>query len=145
MALKSKPGIAAACAVLLLAAMAYLRDPPWLLNVTSGLTSWETDEQGARYRWTNGRASFFVPADAGSIVLTVRSMKDAPADWPITATITIDDRPATVVTFRDEGWREIGIRLPPRGSRRVRRFDIKLDRLRSAQRGIQLQEIRLQR
>ena len=122
----------------LAAVLAYLRDPPWLVNVTSGLTAWETDAQGVRYRWTRGRASFFVPADAGEITLGLRSVKDTPEDWPITAVISLDDRPANLVRFEDEQWHTVRLRLPPPGSRAVRRVDIKLDRLRSGQRGLQL-------
>ena len=125
-------------AAVLLAALAYLRDPPWLVNVTSGLTAWETDADGSRYRWTGGRASFFVPADAGTITLHVRSATESPSAWPTTATVTIDDRPAEIIRFNNERWRAIRLRLPPPGRRAVRRVDIRLDRLPSGQRGIQL-------
>jgi hypothetical protein len=145
MAVRSRAAIVIVYAAVLLAALAYLRDPPWLISVTSGLTGWETDDAGVRYRWTRGRASFFVPADSGAVVLTMRSARGSPADWPITATITIDDRPAQIVTFPDEGWREVKLRLPRPGSRDVRRLDIRLDRLRARQLGIQLQEVRLER
>jgi hypothetical protein len=145
MVLRSRAAIIIVSAGTLLAALAYLRDPPWLLNVTSGLTAWEVDDAGARYRWTRGRASFFVPADSAAVVLTMRSAKHSPADWPITATITIDDRPAQIVTFPDDAWREVKLRLPRRGSRDVRRLEIKLDRLRGGQLGIQLQDVRLER
>ena len=122
----------------LVAALAYLRDPPWLVHVTSGLTGWETGADGVRYRWTGGHASFFVPADAGNVTLRLRGFKEAPSDWPVTATLLIDDRPVDRVTFDDERWRTVRVRLPPPGERRVRRVDIKLDRLRSGQRGLQL-------
>ena len=125
-------------AAAVVAALAYLRDPPWLLNLTSGLSPWETDAEGIRYRWTRGRASFFVPADAGEIALRLRSIKDTPADWPITATIAIDGRPADRIRIDDEQWQTVRFRLPPRGTRAVRRIDISLDRLRAGQRGLQL-------
>jgi hypothetical protein len=142
-ALRSRASVLV-CLAILLPALAYLHDPPWLSTVTSGLSAWETDEGGMRYRWTGGHASFFVPADRRAIVLTMRSDKDAPSDWPITATITIDDRPAEIVTFRDEDWHDIRLRLPPRGRRDFRRIDVKLDRVRSRQRGIQLREVRVE-
>ncbi len=128
-------------AAAVVAALAYLRDPPWLVNVTSGLRGWQTDAGGVPYRWTGGRASFFVPADTGAITLRVRSVKDTPSDWPITATITIDDRPAEIIRFDDESWRTVRLRLPPQSSRAVRRIDIKLDRLRSGHRGVQLSTV----
>ena len=59
----------AGCALLVLGA-AYLRDPPWLGQITSGLRTWETDRRhGERFRWTTGRASFFVPREARVMTL----------------------------------------------------------------------------
>jgi len=142
MALRPKAALGVAAIVTLLGAAAYLRDPPWLVRVTSGLGGWETDEAGHRYRWTRGRASFFVPADAAAVVLTMRDLKDIPANWPVTATITIDDRPGQVVRLRDGSWQEVILRLPPRANRAVRRIDVHLDRVRSRQRGIQLRDVR---
>ena len=131
------------CIAALLAVLAYLRDPPWLANVSSGLTAWETDAAGIRYRWTRGHASFFVPTDAGAITLTLRSVKDTPADWPITVTTTIDDRPVHTLSFTDETWRDVTLQLPERGKRKFRRIDLKLDRLRARQRGVQLRDVRI--
>ena len=141
MALKRELWITIFCAVAVLAAVAYLRDPPWLLQVTSGLSKWEAGDDGIRYRWTRGRASFFVPADASSAILTMRSVRHLPDDWPITATMTIDDRPVRVIMFHDEEWREVRLRMPPPGSRDVARIDITLDRARYG-RGLQLQQVR---
>ena len=129
----------------LLPLLAYLRDPPWLHDVTTGLGAWQVDETGERYRWTGARASFFVPADSTTISLTMRALNDTPEDWPINAMITVDDRPAQLVPFPDESWRTIRIRLPPPGERAVRRIDIHLDRVRRHQPGIQLREPRLDR
>lgn len=124
------------------AALAYLRDPPWLLATTSGLRGWETDRDGARFRWTSGHASFFVPADWSAVELPLRATFDSPTDWPIVATVTIDDRPADRVVLSDDTWRRVVIRLPPRGTRRVRRMNIRLDRTRDGNRGVQLGEVR---
>src|SRR5512132_3175462 len=79
---------AAACA-----AFAYLRDPPWLISVTSGLRPWEIDISGRRYRWMGGHASLFVPSDARLISIPLRTSFDAPGDAAITVSIAIDDRP----------------------------------------------------
>ncbi|HEX6974233.1 MAG TPA: hypothetical protein VF147_07525 [Vicinamibacterales bacterium] len=123
------------------AALAYLRDPGWLLTTTSGLRRWETDRDGTRFRWTSGHASFFVPSDWAIVDLPMRATFDSPADWPITATVTIDDRPADRITFTDGAWRLATLRLPPRGDRKVRRIDIRLDRTRDDNRGLQLGEV----
>lgn len=120
------------------AALAYLRDPPWLLATTSGLGGWETDRDGARFRWTSGHASFFVAADWSAVELPICATFDTPADWPIVATVAVDDRPADRVVLGDDTWRHVVIRMPPRGARRVRRIDIRLDRTRHGNRGVQL-------
>lgn len=122
----------------LAAAVAYLRDPPWLIDVTSGFTRWESDRAGTRYRWMGGHASFFVPAGARSVSIPMRALFDSLQDWPITATITIDDRAADRVVFTDEAWRTSWLRLPPPGRRRVRRIDIRVDRTRPGNRGLQV-------
>ena len=123
------------------AALAYLRDPPWLLTTTSGLLGWGTDRDGTRYRWTVGHASFFVPADWTAIDLPLRATFQSPADWPISVTVSVDDRPADRIVLTDDSWRHLLIRLPPRATRRVRRLDIRADRTREGNLGVQLGEI----
>ena len=123
-------------------ALAYLRDPPWLADQVSGLRGWQTDRDGTRVRWTSGHASFFVPAEWTGLELPLRATFDSPRDWPIVATITIDDRLADRVELADGTWRRIVLRMPARGSRRVRRIDIRLDRVRDENHGILLGEVR---
>jgi hypothetical protein len=125
--------------LLILAALAYLRDPPWLIRVTSGMGRWETDRDGTRYRWTSGHASFFAASSTEWVTFRMRAPKSDPRDWPITATITVDDRPADVIKVNEEEWSVVRLRLPSRGGRKLRRIDVKLDRLRSENRGVQLQ------
>lgn len=129
----------AACAAV--AALAYLRDPPWLAGTTSGLSGWTTGAGGTRYRWAGSHASFFVPADARGIVIPVRATFDSPQDWPVAVEVTLDDRAVDRLTLRDAEWRPIEIRMPPPGSRRHRRVDIRLDRTRAPDRGIQIGDI----
>ncbi len=131
--------IVGVAAIVLIAALAYLRDPPWLVRVTAGLADFETDGDGTRYRWTRGRGSFFVPAANEFVTFRIRAPKEDPADWPITATVTIDDRPADVIKVSDQEWSLVRLRLPSRAGRKVRRIDIKLDRVRAGNRGVQLQ------
>lgn len=138
----------AAIAVVLCGAaalLAWLRDPAWVLSYSHGLRPPEVQADGRRARWTEGHAAFHVPADLRSVTLPLRSLKEHPADWPITALITVDDRPIERVTFQDESWRLITVRLPPRGNRRARRVDIKLDRVRSRNLGIQIGEVEFNR
>lgn len=128
--------------VALIAALAYLRDPPWLIHVTSGLRGWEQTDEGTRYRWMNGHASFFVPADKATIDLPLRAIFERPSDWPINAEILVDDVTAARVAFEDERWQVVRVGLPSPGSRRVRRIDIRVDRTRSSERGLQVGEVR---
>ena len=132
--------LAAAIAVPVLA---YLRDPPWLITYTAGFGRWHQDPGARRFRWMGGHASFFVPSDARAIELPVRTTF-AVGDWPITVTVSIDDRPADRTTLSDDQWRSMLLRLPPAGSRRVRRIDIRLDRTRDEDHGVMVGEPRVE-
>ena len=132
-------GIAAIGVVI--AALWYLHDPSWLVSYSSGFHPWETASDGREYRWTKGHASFFIPSNAKRITLPLRSLSDTPQDWPITLTLMIDDRPVDRLTFTDEAWHEVSVRLPERSTRRVRRIDLTVDRVRSRLRGVQLGQV----
>jgi hypothetical protein len=129
-----------AIAVIVVGALAYLRDPPWLLTTTSGLGDWQSDA-GTRFRWMGGHASFFVQSDRQVVIVPLRATFDRPADWPIVATVTIDDRPADRVVLSDSAWRRCILRMPRGASRRTRRIDIRVNRMRDNARGAQVGEI----
>jgi hypothetical protein len=99
-----------------IAVLIWLRDPSWLARMEYGFGAWEVDADGTRYRWTAGRASFFVPADASEVRVPLRV--------PV--------------------WRASRLRLPPRGSRRFRRIDIHVDRT-QGDRGVQVGEVQVAR
>jgi hypothetical protein len=122
------------------AALAYLRDPPWLLSITSGLREQRRDPTGKTFRTMAGHASFFVPADAASVEIPLRGVFESEKDWPITVTIAIDDRPADRLTLTDASWHVSTLRLPPPARRRVRRIDIRANRTRSDQRAVEVGE-----
>ena len=128
----------------IVALLAYLRDPPWVLSYVYGLRDWEFDSEGRRVRWTAGHAAFHVPADLRGVVLPLRFEKH-PLDWSRTVLVTVDDDPAAQVTFTDDSWHLVTVRLPPRGMRRARRVDLKLDRVSSGNRGLQLGEVQFLR
>lgn len=128
-------------AIALIAALAYLRDPPWLADLESGFRGWETAADGTRYRWTSGHASLFVPATLSAIVIPANTTF-APGDPPVRLSISIDDQPVTNDLLTDERWLERSIQLPPPGRRRLRRVDIRVDRVRAGNRGVQVGEIR---
>jgi hypothetical protein len=138
------PRVRLAAVVVLAAAIAvpllvYLRDPPWLITTTSGFGRWQQEPGGPRFRWMGGHASFFVRSGARAIELPVRTTFAA-GDWPVTVTVSIDDRPADRITLSDARWRSMLLRLPPAGSRRVRRIDIRLDRTRDEDHGVMVGE-----
>lgn len=122
-------------------ALAYLRDPPWLLTMSSGLRGWETAADGTRFRWAGAHASFFVPSDARDVRLRLRTTFDRPGEWPIEVSISIDDQRVERVVLSDASWRDSVIRLPAPGGRRVRRIDVRTDRARDDNRAVQLGEI----
>jgi hypothetical protein len=123
--------------------LAYLRDPPWLLATASGFRGWEQGTDGTRFRWMGGHASFFVSANAHTVELPVRTSLVG-EDWPITLSVSIDDRPADRIVLADGEWHSIMLRLPPPGRRRVRRVDIRLDRTRDEDHGAAIGEPRIQ-
>jgi hypothetical protein len=129
----------------LVSALAYLRDPPWLAELESGFRRWETASDGTRYRWTGGHASFFVPAASRAIVIPARTTFNDPADPPVLVSIAIDDRQADEFVLRDAQWRAHELQLPPPGHRRLRRIDVRVDRVRPGLRGVQVGEIRVLR
>jgi hypothetical protein len=131
-------------AAALVPTLLWLRDPPWLGRIESGLGPWSTDESGTRSRWTAGRASFFVPAEASEVRLPLRPGRDT-AEWPVVVTVSVDDRLADRMTLTQDEWYVSRVRLPPPGSRRFRRIDIHADRTVDGTYGVQLGEVQVAR
>jgi hypothetical protein len=134
---------AALTAIALAGTLACLRDPPWLLSMSSGLRQWETSSDGRRFRWAGPHASFFVPSDRHDMRLPLRTTFDRPDEWPIAVSIAIDDEPAERIVLSTAEWRDVVVRLPPRANRRVRRVDLRADRARDDNRAVQVGEITL--
>ena len=122
-------------------ALWYLRDPAWLIGQTTGLRGWERDADGTPYRWSGGHASFFVPSDARSIRLPVATTFDARGAEPMVVTFSVDDARAARLLLTSEGWHDVTLPLPPRGSRRVRRVDIRTSVTRDDSHGVKLGEL----
>ena len=135
--------LVAVCSVTVIATLAYLRDPAWLIGVESGFRNWETAGDGTRYRWTNGHASFFVTSEASQLEIPLRTTVSTSSDVPVTVKLTIDDRPADQLLLNDDGWHRVRLMLPPRGTRRVRRIDVRVDRTKIGNRGVQVGEVRI--
>jgi hypothetical protein len=123
----------------------YLRDPAWLITQTTGLRNWERAAGGMRFRWSGGHASFFVPSDEQLVRIPVATTFDARGSQPMMVTFTIDGARAGRVLLTDEAWQEVTLLLPPRGSRRVRRVDVRTSVTREDSHGVQLGELKVSR
>ena len=128
--------------VVLLGMLGYLRDPAWLIGIESGFRPWERGADGTRSRWTGGHASFFVPSTAAWLGVPIRTTFAA-GDSPVTVTVTVDDRPAASVELHDDRWRRLTLALAGPTTRRVRRIDIRVDRVRPGNRGVAIADVEL--
>lgn len=136
----------AAIAVLLLlggAGVWYLRDPPWLLEQRTGLRLPERGPDGVPYRWSGAHASFFVPSDAGRVRIPVATTFDGRADAAMVVSAFVDDVRAARVLLWDGSWQTLSIDLPPPGSRRVRRIEIRTSVVRDDNHGVKVGEPQL--
>ena len=120
----------AGCALVVLGG-AYLRDPPWVGQITSGLRAWEDEGRpGTRFRWTIGRASFFVPSDAKAMTLPLRAVFPGPNGSPVTVSVSVDDRWLIDIELNQpDQWVRTSLPLPRKAtSRRFRRVDLHVSR-----------------
>ncbi len=118
-------------AVVAIGALVYLHAPPWTEAVTSGLRPWEEDPPGTAFRWTFGRATFFVPASVESMTLPLRAVFPAPGGGPVTVDVRMDDRWLATIALPDPSvWVESTLPLGRRaGGRRYRRVDLRVSRV----------------
>ena len=125
----------------LVGALAYLHDPPWLINQTSGLRGWEQRGGGPRYRWSGAHASFFVRSDAAAIEVPVSTPVDGRAARPLLVTVSVDDKVAARLVLTDSAWQRVHVALPPPGGRRVRRIDVRTSVTRESNHGVRIGEV----
>jgi hypothetical protein len=123
------------------AALAYLHDPPWLAAQSSGLRRWEHPAGEPRFRWSNGHASFFAAADAGSFDMPVSTTFAPGDDRPMLVTVTVDDTVVARAVLVDEAWTRVHVVLPAPGRRRVRRIDVRTSITREDFRGVRIGEL----
>jgi hypothetical protein len=117
--------------IAMLATVVYLRDPPWVGRMTSGLRSWEEDPPGTRFRWTFGRATFFIPSDATAMMLPLRSVFPGPDGAAVTVDVRVDDRWLATIQLTDPGaWVRPLLPIGRRATnRRYRRVDLRISRV----------------
>ena len=125
------------------AALLYLRDPPWLITYTTGLRAWERAEDGTAFRWSVSHSSFFVPSDAGFVLLPLSTTFEKGGDEPILVTVTVDDVRAARVLLEDARWQHVTLTIPSPGSRRVRRIDVRTSATRNDNRGVRVGELKV--
>jgi hypothetical protein len=118
------------CVLLGAALLAYLRDPPWLVRVTSGFEGLEHDRGGRAFRWISGRASFFVPAGTERVRIPLRALFLTGDRRPFVVSVQVNDRRASVMSLDDERWREAEVSIAPdaAGGRRAVRLDLHVSR-----------------
>jgi hypothetical protein len=136
---------AIAVAVLVAGAAIYLRDPPWIGGVTSGLRGWD-GPPGERFRWTSGHASFFVPSGTTAMTLPLKAVFPSANSGPVSVDVSVDDRWLATVKLTDPSvWVRQTLPLPRRPTlRRFRRIDLRVSRTAGQfNRGVQLGEIGL--
>jgi len=111
-------------------ALIVLRDPPWAGVISSGFRSWEHDLSATQFRWTAGRASFFVPSNATSLTVPLRTLFAGPAGSPTEVQISSDDRWLATVQLRELGvWVKTTLPMGGRTTRRFRRIDLRVNRV----------------
>ena len=119
-----------ALVAVLVGALIVLHDPPWAGLVASGFRSWEEDPPGTRFRWSAGRATFFIPSDATAMMLPLRTEFPGPNGGPTEVEIRSDDRPlATVRLTAAHVWVKTTLPVGGRTWRRYRRVDLRVNRV----------------
>jgi len=127
--------LAVSLVALLGGALSLLYDPPWIADTTAGLRPWEKDESGALYRWTTGRATFYIPSRTTIMTLPIRPTPPMGAE-PITIDVSVDDRLVGALALGDaqhpnmNAWIREEFLLPnERTWRRYRRVDLRVRRI----------------
>jgi hypothetical protein len=135
-------------ALLTIAALAYLYDPPWIAGMTTGFHRWQQHPAGFPFRWTNGHASFFVPADATMLTIPMRAAFSDPESPPVIVKVSVDDRwLADFVLDEPDAWVRPRLPMPRTPTRRSwRRVDVRINRVRpDGNLGIQMAEVSIER
>ncbi len=94
-----------------------------LSRMTQGLYDEEKNRDGTRYRWTGARATIYVPSDAVTLTLPIRTI----APMPQAVTILRDGHPVDQITLSDHAWHEPRYVLSGlKSDERFHRFDIQV-------------------
>jgi hypothetical protein len=96
-----------------------------LEHVGIGLSRWQRDADGHRYRVMRGQAAIYVPAGEQPARFLARVRPGGPAELRLA--ITLDGRLINEVALSRE-WREVQVVVPRQGQMRYRRVDLKVSR-----------------
>lgn len=80
-------------------------------DLPHGVHAWEV-ENGVRYRWTRGRARFFLHRDVTAVEMPVRA-GGAAATGPRRVEVRIDGAPAHRRVLARDAWESMRVLLPP--------------------------------
>jgi hypothetical protein len=87
----------------------------------AGLFDVETAPDGSSFRWTQGRATFHVPAASSRVSLSIRSLAPVPQE----VVVSLDGQPVERLRLDDHGWRPLHYVLPRHGGgQRFRRLEL---------------------
>jgi hypothetical protein len=112
------------------AALAYLRNPPWIEDVTSGMRPWARDESGILYRWTQGHASFYIPSNVQTMTLPLRSAVASTDHSPVKVEVRQDGALLGIVELTTATeWVKPTLTLrPSHTGRPFQRIDLRVSR-----------------
>lgn len=110
--------------------LAYLRNPPWIEDVTSGMKPWDRDESGVLYRWTEGHASFYIPSNVQTMTVPLRSAVAGPDGAPVKVELRQDGAIlGSIELTTPSAWTRPTFTLRPSKTRRpFQRIDLRVSR-----------------
>jgi hypothetical protein len=89
-----------------------------------GLSAWQPDIDGVRYRFSTGRSTVFLPPDARAVTVPLRPVEQGRA---LRLELKLDGRPADAVNLPPDRWYELRLILPQAPQQdRFRRLDLEV-------------------
>jgi O-antigen ligase len=90
-----------------------------------GLSPWQSEIDGVRYRLAQSTSSVFIPSDARVIVVPLRATSANPE---LRVRMSLDGRAADVVTVFNDRWQSLRLQVPQeRRAPRFRRLEFRVD------------------
>jgi hypothetical protein len=91
-----------------------------------GYSVWNTGDDSIRFRWARPHSWFFVPGDAGWVLVPLKLGGTGPAS--VTVEIRMDGRPVNRTTVMQGTWTMLRVVVPhDRSAPRYRRIDLEVD------------------